>query len=320
MQWYFWVLLIAAIVIMLFILFAFIFSYVAFRMAFYSSPKEKEDPHGIPKGEQFDERKEEMFAMIDEMDAIPYERVYTKSYDGLKLSARYYRVKDGAPLQIQVHGWRGMGVRDFSGGCKFAIDSGYNVLLIDQRCAGESGGKVITFGIREKYDVLSWIAYSLNRFGAETQICLTGISMGAATVLETAAFDLPKNVKAIIADSPFSSPEEILASVSAGMGMNPKFVMPFIKMGAYLYGGLKIEGGAEEAVKNCKIPVLILHGEDDRFVPTEMGRRIYAACASDKRLFTVPGAGHGLSFIIDREGYEKTVTGFLLGVFGDKNG
>ena len=315
MQWYFWVSIVLAIIIMLLILFAVIFSYVAYRMAFYSSPRREEDPHGIPKGEQYEERKEEMFAMIDEMNAVPYERVYATSYDGLKLSARYYHVKDGAPLQIQCHGWRGMGVRDFSGGCKFAIDSGFNVLLIDHRGAGESEGKVITFGIREKYDVLTWIAYSLNRFGAETEICLTGISMGAATVLEASAFDLPKNVKAIIADSPYSSPEEILAVVSAGMGMPAKLVMPFIKAGAYLYGGLKIEGGAEEAVKKCKIPVLIIHGEDDRFVPTEMGRRIYAACASEKRLFTVPGAGHGLSFVIDREGYERAVTEFLQNIF-----
>ena len=53
-------------------------------------------------------------------------------------------------------------------------------------------------------------------------------------------------------------------------------------------------------------PVLFLHGEDDRFVPCAMGRENYACCrAADKTLLTFPAAGHGMSYMADRERYRR---------------
>ena len=54
----------------------------------------------------------------------------------------------------------------------------------------------------------------------------------------------------------------------------------------------------------------IRHGAADKFVPVEMTYENYEACASPKKLFIVPGADHAMSYLKDREGYEKTVKDF----------
>ena len=71
----------------------------------------------------------------------------------------------------------------------------------------------------------------------------------------------------------------------------------------------------------CDTPVLFLHGEDDRFVPCAMGREYYACCrAADKTLLTFPAAGHGMSYMADRERYLAAVTDFLGRVLGEEYG
>lgn len=59
-----------------------------------------------------------------------------------------------------------------------------------------------------------------------------------------------------------------------------------------------------DALRHCRVPVMLVHGADDHFVPLEMTYENYTACASPKKLFIVPGADHGMSYFVDREGYE----------------
>ena len=66
-----------------------------------------------------------------------------------------------------------------------------------------------------------------------------------------------------------------------------------------------------EAVKNCKVPVFFIHGEADDYVPCEMSRRNYEACASRKKLMTVPSAAHGLSYPVAQQQYLQAVGEFF---------
>lgn len=68
-------------------------------------------------------------------------------------------------------------------------------------------------------------------------------------------------------------------------------------------------------MRKSKVPVLIIHGEDDSFVPCEMSRRNYEACASEKELLIVPGADHGMSYVTDKETYVERFKGFLIKQF-----
>ena len=250
-------------------------AWYSYRTAFYSPEKRKEDYYAIPKGEQYEKERQRMLSLIREMDEIPFEAVTISAQDGTKLSARYYHVRDGAPLQSQFHGYRGTALRDFCGGNKLARESGQNTLVVDQRAHGKSGGTTITFGIRERLDCLCWAEYANQRFGSDTPVFLSGVSMGAATVLMASELELPTNVVGIIADCPYSSPEAIIRKV-------------------------------------CREDMhLLLHGEDDRFVPCNMSREIFDACIGEKTRITFPSAGHGLSYIEDTETYSEAVSRFV---------
>ena len=81
-------------------------------------------------------------------------------------------------------------------------------------------------------------------------------------------------------------------------------IYPFIKLGAKLYGHFDLEEYTPlEAMKTCRVPIIFIHGESDDFVPCDMSRAVYEACTSPKRLVTVPGAGHGLGYLLDLDGY-----------------
>jgi len=192
---------------------------------------------------------------------------------------------------------------------------GFNALVVDQRAHGNSSGHSITFGIKERLDCLGWIDYLNHRFGQETPIILSGLSMGAATVLMTAELNLPQNVACIIADSPYSSPFDIIMKVSKDEGFPPGLCAPFLHLGARFFGGFQLcFCTAKDAVRKAQVPILLIHGEDDHFVPCEMSLEIAANCASRIEVATFPGAGHGLSYLTDPLRYEKVVCRFLRSI------
>ena len=294
-----------------FIIFMLTGAFFAYLEAFFISPKEKRYPKELLEGEEYRDAEKKMCALIKEMKGICGERVSIRGYDGKKLSGTYYHVQDGAPVQIQIHGYKGTAIRDFCGGNKIAREAGHNTLVIEQRAHGESEGNTITFGIKERYDCVSWARYVRKRFGKETPIFLAGVSMGASTVLMASGLKLPDNVVGIIADCPYSSPEQIIRKVCGDRRLPHKIIFPFIWLGGKIFGRFDVkETDVLQAVRKKKVPILIIHGEEDRFVPCEMSKEIYAAAREPKRLELFPNAGHGLSYIIDTDRYEKIVHEF----------
>lgn len=287
-------------------------AYICFRMAFFAVRKEKIDPEYIdlPAGKAYEPYHEAMTRWTKELRALPKEHVTVRSFDGLTLHGDFYEYAPGAPMEIMFHGYRGTAERDLSGGVHRAFSLGRSVLLVDQRCSGQSEGNVITFGIREHRDCLVWAAFAAKRF-PDRKIILTGISMGASTVLLTADKDLPANVIGILADCGFNSAKDIIQKVIGQMKL-PRISYVFVKLGAKLFGHFDPdETSPEEAVKHAKVPVIFYHGEGDDFVPCEMSRVLYEACSSRKKLVTVPGAGHGLSFPAAPERYLETLRDFF---------
>lgn len=286
-----------------------------FDTAFYNPPRKR--GKRVDLGEQYralGDRLNEPYRQVKNTD---FESVEITSFDGTLLKGKYYHFKDGAPVDIIFHGYRSKAENDCGGGFVLARDLGHNVLLPDHRAHGDSKGNVITFGVKERYDCLEWIKYISERFN-NVKIVISGVSMGAATVLMASDLDLPENVKGIIADCAYSSPKEIILLESKKMGFPKKIAEPFISLSAKLFAGFNwTETSPEQAVKNAKVPVLIIHGEDDRFVPFYMSKPIFEACTSKKRIFTVKDAGHGLSFLIDEEGYKKEVNDFKKAVLSD---
>ena len=302
---------ILAVVLAMAVLAVLLCAYYAYRVAFYSPPDREENIYDLPLGEQYDDKREVLHRSVRALSEVPFEEVRIPSFDGKTLFGRYYHHMDGAPVQIMFHGYRGSAVRDFCGGAVLARKLGHNALIVDQRAHGRSQGTTITFGILERYDCRSWARYIQERFG-EVPIVLSGVSMGAATVLMATELDLPKTVTAVLADCPYSSPKEIIAKVAGEMGLPGRPAAACCALGALLYGHFRLGAtSAVSAVKHTKLPILLIHGQEDRFVPCEMSRRISRVCGGDCELYTFPKAAHGFSYMTDPQHYESLVVSFL---------
>lgn len=302
---------ITVIGIIIIILCFFILLYAIFYSGFGTLHKRYNPKNTLPRSRQFDSVRQAIKQNVKLLDEREHEGVYIASCDGLKLYGRIYGgTKD--TVILQMHGYRGHGIKDFCGSSFYWLDRNYTVILPDQRSHGKSDGHTITFGIKERYDVLSWISFITTRYGENVKIILSGISMGAATVLMAGGLDLPKNVIGIIADCPYSTPWEIIKKVVKERGFPLKVFYPLTRLSAKLFGKVDIESASPmEALKTTKLPILFIHGDADRFVPYYMGKSLYDAYTGDKTLLTVKDAGHAFSYFFDRASYEKALDEFI---------
>ena len=289
-------------------------SYICFVITFRVPKNDpvKNEEYPIPVGKIYEPWRDAMVAWMVETRALPHTDVSIRSFDGLTLRGKYYEFAPGAPIELMMHGYRGSSERDLCGGVQRCFALGHSALVVDQRGCGASEGSVITFGIRESRDCLSWVDFLIRTYGKDIRIILTGISMGASTVLIAGGQPLPENVIGILADCGYTSARDIIKEVIRVLKLPPALAYPFVRLGAWLFGRFNLEeDSAVDAVKRCRVPVLFFHGEDDDFVPCRMSRENYDACASQKKLVTIPGAGHGLSFLVDPQRYLMEMSAFF---------
>lgn len=289
-------------------------SFICFYRVFYSPKRKilKDGEYEIPEGEIYEVFRDDIVAWTKKARTLAHDDLSITSYDGLTLRGKYYEYERGAITELLFHGYQGNAERDLSGGIERCFALGRNALIIDHRASGTSDGSVITFGVREKRDVLSWIDFAIMHFGEDVKLVLTGVSMGAATVLMAAGESLPKNVVCILADCPYSSQKEIIKKVIRDMKLPDKLLYPFVKLGARIFGRFDLEEDTPiEAMKRCSIPIIFIHGDTDSFVPNEMSDELYCACSSKYKMnVKISGAGHGLAFPKDKEKYVKALSDF----------
>lgn len=240
------------------------------------------------------------------------EDVYVRSKDGLQLYARWIPAENPRGTILLAHGYKSTPYIDFSLVLEVYHNLGINMLIPDQRCHGKSEGKYITFGVKEWQDMACWLDYHNACLGS-WPVILSGLSMGASTVLYMADEPLPENVKGMIADCGFTSAYAIIGKVFRSVAHLPSW--PFLwatDLCARLFAGFSLkEKDTRKTLQFGKYPVILAHGLADDFVPCEMSREAYDACTSKKELLFVEAAGHGYSFLKDRERYTKTVEAFL---------
>lgn len=251
----------------------------------------------------------------EKLESCPINTVEICAQDGVKLVGHWRTCDNAKRIIVAMHGWRSSWAKDFGLIADFLHENGCHVLYAEQRGQNNSGGNYMGFGLTERYDCLEWInwvnAQGYNNF----PIYLCGVSMGASTVLMTSGFNLPENLHGIIADCGYTSPHAIWKHVAENnlhvhydswmSSIADEMCREKIQFSSKDYS-------CTEALANCNVPVLFIHGTDDSFVPVEMTYENYKACASQKRLLIVPGAGHGMSYVVDRKLYEQVVTQFWI--------
>lgn len=302
-------LIVIAVLVVLFLLIV----YGGFLLAFRPFRHEVDDYRKINSDSQMNENREKVFSLCDEFASIPYEEVSITSFDGYRLVGRYYEVKKGAPVVIQCHGYHGSPIRDFCSSNKIARESGFNTLVIEERAQHRSEGRAVTFGVDERMDVKNWCEYLSARF-PDIPIILMGVSMGAATVLMASELDLPSNVKGVIADCPYSNCMDILMKVGSGQKMPKCLMKPLARLSASIFGRFDIESSNPiDAVQNTRLPILLIHGTDDDFVPCEMSMAMKKANPKI-RLELFPDAHHVMCSILDSDRYSQIFNEFLTDI------
>jgi len=212
-----------------------------------------------------------------------------------------------------AHGYRSCGQGEFRFIGKFLLEQGYNVFFVDHQASGSSEGDYITFGKYESIDLLQWINFLVDKFGKDIKIALYGISMGSGTVtLLSNNENLPENVKCIVADCGYTSVNELFGFILNGGYIPDKPLMFIANQFTKLIGKWDFDKLRPiDSVKEAKVPMLFIHGENDDFVPTYMGGVLYNACTSEKDYLSVPGAGHAESYQKNSEMYEEKMKEFF---------
>jgi fermentation-respiration switch protein FrsA (DUF1100 family) len=184
---------------------------------------------------------------------------------------------------------------------------------VDHRASGRSDGSVITFGVKEKRDCLAWVDFAVKNIQPDGDIIITGISMGAATVMLASAEKLPENVVGVLADCGYTSAEDIIKKVIKEMKLPAGILYPFARLGGMIFGGFDVNlASPVKALEKTSLPVIFFHGDADGFVPCYMSEMNYNACASrKKRLVKISGADHGLAYPANRTQYVDEMRDFF---------
>jgi fermentation-respiration switch protein FrsA (DUF1100 family) len=120
-------------------------------------------------------------------------------------------------------------------------------------------------------------------------------------------------VKCIIADCGFTSPWDILDRIFRKVTHLPSTLsLLAADLFARIFARFSLkEKDTKQILKHARLPVLMIHGTEDDFVPNVMTQQGYDACTGPKELMMIPKAGHGVSFLVDRETYVRGVLSFL---------
>ena len=247
------------------------------------------------------------------LDGRETEEIEVQSDDGFLLHGLLVPHVAPRGTAILFHGWCSSWEMDFLPALPFLYSLGLQLLLVDERAQGDSEGRWMTLGVREKDDAAVWTAYAAERFGAAHPLFLIGSSMGAAALLLASGDRLPGSVRGIVSDCGYVSPYEAASAVWRERTPFPAHLsMWLLERFARWFADFSLRGSdAREALRKTEYPVLFLHGTADRFIPAYMTKQAFEACAGEKTLTLVEGAGHCMSYLTDRKRVEAAVADFV---------
>ena len=276
---------------------------------YYSPKKGQNNDFRIEPGMDYQGTKEKLHVLISKLVEVPYEDLWIKSFDGLKLHGYFYKKENSDKFILMFNGYRGTARSNFSGSAIDAMELGYNVILCDQRAHGQSKGHSITFGRKEQYDVVTWINFVKEKWGNSIKIVIAGISMGGATVL-MASDKIDPEIK-VIADCPFTNEKMEIMHMMKRMKLPPKLLWPTAYLACVIYAHARLKDDALVNVSKSKSKILIIHGSHDSIVPHQMSERVYLPNKDHVRYELFDGVEHALSYLRDTERYKKIVKEFL---------
>ena len=258
---------------------------------------------------------EEIRSAVSRYEELENKQLYILTRDNIRLTGFYTETKkEKRGCVIMVNDYRTPSLVNFAPILLAYLDSGYDVLLTESRAHHESLGKFVCFGARERYDLKLWIECVNKLYGDGLPVYLHGVGMGGTTVLMTAGLELPRNVAAVLAESAYTSPYAIVRKqMKKRFLIAPEVLLRYFDFWCRSQAGYHLKiASTQEALRKTKLPVFLLHGENDPLAPIAMAEANADACASEKRFVRIAGGGHGTCLYEAREQGQAA-----LSFFGD---
>ncbi|CAM3042672.1 alpha/beta hydrolase [Lactiplantibacillus plajomi] len=282
-------------------------SFYLYHFAFEPTPKVLN--HSSSKNKQTLKRNQAWLKRVDKQTWHE-----TSATDDLKLVADYVPAKQKTNKTIVIaHGYMG-NKEEMASYIRLWHRQGYNVLAPDDRGNGKSEGNYYGFGWPDRLDYVKWTKQVIRRNGQSSQIGLFGVSMGGATVMMMSGERLPTQVKAIIEDCGYTSVGDELGYELKQLYHLPNF--PLLYTANWVAQSKAhfnfMTASSVDQLKQNKLPIFFIHGDQDTFVPTKMVYENYRATSvKDKQLWVVHGAAHAESFTKHPQLYTKKVATFM---------
>ncbi len=244
-----------------------------------------------------------------ELINYPHKKIYIKSKFGYQMAGRYYPVKPKShKYTILIHGYNNCSIT-CGKYAKIFNDRGINCIAPDTRRIQETGGKGISFGYYERYDIETWIE-EIYKMDPKAEIGMFGISLGAATCILVAEMRI--DLKYIIPYCSYSSFKDIV--MSKGKDLYPKLIKFFYP--AIVIGGFITMGARQDliditaSIKKVSCPTMILHSQDDDFTPYSQALKLKEA-KPDAVFRDFVGPQHARSYATQPVLYTKYINDFL---------
>lgn len=231
----------------------------------------------------------------------------------MNLAGWFFPLKDNIGTVLACHGV-GANRADILEIVWILQEAGFQVLCFDFRGHGQSDGHTITYGFRERQDVLGAWDHLMTRHDVDPdRIYGFGLSLGASSLL-MALPELP-GMKGVVADSAFSSLDRMVRHQYRFVpGPLKEVPVALTRMMGWLDSGLRVEqADAVAAIRDLKVPIFFIHGLDDVTIPPDCAHILFDGYGGPKKLRLEPGAGHGGTAVQNTERYRRELRAFFLG-------
>jgi fermentation-respiration switch protein FrsA (DUF1100 family) len=233
-----------------------------------------------------------------------------QAVDGVPLSAWWFHQPDARASVIVVHGHGANKASSLWVGAE--LFPRFNVLLLDLRGHGQSGGERTSVGFLERLDILAAVRWLDMQLG-EQPVGVLGISMGGATAILAAAES--QRIAAVVADSPFARLRSPVHAAICQRGY-PRAAAPVLAWSVCTIASWRVR--ARRALDPIDVvdkiaprPLLIIHGAADGLIPVDNAHALYQRAREPKELWVVPGVEHARVPEADPRAYSERLATFF---------
>ena len=201
---------------------------------------------------------------------------------------------------------------------KHFYDLGFNIILPFMRGHGESDYNNISFGWEDGNDVAAWTE-SVMKIDKNAKIALFGVSLGANAVTTAAAGDLDDNVRLVIADSCYTSLEELIEEFAKNETIYSRLLVSRL-VTALINNKIGSDSDKTDTIINVRdieLPIMFINGENDMVVPALVSKRLYENCEADGvEEVIIENGAHGRNLEADEDAYWANIDAFILNNIG----